>query len=73
VEEIPYNFRLSGSFLSMIRFLQTLENQKFNSEIENFQLSSDSTGSVPSLGKQTRTGRVTADIRAAFYAKEEKK
>jgi hypothetical protein len=73
LDVIPYDFKLSGSFLSMVRFLQTLENQSFNSEIESFQLHSDQAASASVAGLMSRTGRVAAEIRAAFYAKQDKK
>ena len=68
IEVIPFDFQLSGSFLGIVQFLQTLENQPFFSEIENFVLRSDLTTNSGDLALQFRTGRVQAVIRSAFYA-----
>ena len=69
IEVIPYNFRLSGDFSSIVKFLQALENQPFFSEIEALALSSEVKKSQE-IGGVVRTGRVQASVRAAFYARQ---
>lgn len=73
VEVIPYDFRLGGSFLAIIKFLQTLENQPFFSEIEKFSFQSVSQASGQPGGEAIRSGRVEATVLAAFYARQKEK
>lgn len=72
LDVIPYEFKLDGSFLSIIHFLQILEHQPFYSELEALTLSStsvsgDGTGRG---GVLKRSGQVQATIRSAFYARK---
>ncbi|MEK9180668.1 MAG: hypothetical protein AAB871_00345 [Patescibacteria group bacterium] len=69
VEVIPYNFRLEGTFLGVVNFLQTLENQPFYSEIETLTLKSQQKSAGGGGTNTSRTGKVQADILSAFYAK----
>ena len=70
VEVIPFDFRLSGSFIGVVQFLQTLENQPFFSEVESFALRSEisNTGGIGDSTLQSRSGKVNATIRSAFYS-----
>lgn len=71
VEVIPYDFRLLGSFLSIIHFLQLLEHQPFYSEIETFTLQSQSKDGQGLTDRGVkRSGAVEAKVRSAFYAKK---
>ncbi|OGE81343.1 MAG: hypothetical protein A2826_02190 [Candidatus Doudnabacteria bacterium RIFCSPHIGHO2_01_FULL_43_23] len=70
VEVIPFDFQLSGSFLGIVQFLQTLENQPFFSEIDSFVLRSDLSEGSGDQDLQSRSGRVEAVIRSAFYASD---
>ena len=72
IEVIPFDFQLSGSFLGIVQFLQTLENQPFYSEIDSFVLRSDFTEGSSDSDLQFRSGRVAAVIRSAFYAFDKK-
>ncbi len=72
VEVVPYDIRLQGGFLAVVRFLQTMENQPFFSEIEQIILTGnrEDIGSGPT-SRSLRTGSVDANIRAAFYAQKQ--
>jgi hypothetical protein len=69
IEVIPYNILLEGDFESVIKFLQTLENQAFYSEIGAMSLRSGvNQGSTTEDRSVGRSGLVEANIQAAFYA-----
>lgn len=73
VEVIPYEFRLEGSFLSTIHFLQILERQPFYSELEDLTLTSSQGKDGGGGGSGTvlkRSGQVQAIVRSAFYARK---
>src|SRR3989344_790212 len=40
IEVIPYSIKVTGDFVSVVKFLQTFEHQFFYSEIESFTISS---------------------------------
>lgn len=68
IQVIPYDFNIKGSFLGVVKFLKTLENQPFYSEIESLSINSVLGSSDPNSPKKRRTGQIEAKIRAAFYA-----
>ena len=72
IEVIPYSIKVTGDFVSVVKFLQTFEHQFFYSEIESFTISSViGEGGQGGSGAAVRSGSVDASIRAAFYAKVE--
>lgn len=73
VEVLPYDFHLEGTFTGIIYFLKTLENQPFYSEIDSMVFRSQVSNRGSGTGAATlasRTGKVLADVRSAFYAKK---
>lgn len=71
IEVIPYDFQIEGSYASIVRFLQTLENQPFFSEIDTLSFNSRMHDVSGAGGiSRVRTGTIDALIRSAFYAKK---